>query len=73
METILKYKCSVCGAETDWDELLEGEPLCVACWDIRAGVDNELAAYRRRYYQEHKDELAAYQRRYYQEHKDAEQ
>lgn len=54
MIEVTKVKCSQCGAETEWEESLGDEPLCVNCWDARSGIDNEAAARRRRYYQEHK-------------------
>jgi len=54
--------CSRCGALTEWDDSLEVPPLCVACWDGRAGIDKEVAASKRAYYEAHKDEVAAYQR-----------
>ncbi|MBA7627271.1 hypothetical protein ES703_34733 [subsurface metagenome] len=70
MVTELRVRCSKCGAATDWDTELGEQPLCVDCWDDRAGVGNQVAAYQRRYYQEHQDQAAAYQRRYRQEHQD---
>jgi hypothetical protein len=63
-------KCSICGAWTEWDDSLKVPPLCVACWDNRAGADNEVAACKRAYYEAHKDEVAAYQRAYREAHKD---
>jgi hypothetical protein len=62
-------ECSICGALTEWDESL-GPPLCVECWDIRAGVDNKLAACKRAYYEANKDKVAAYQRAYREANKD---
>jgi hypothetical protein len=44
-------------------------PQCVYDFE-KTLVPPNVAAYQRRYYQEHKDEVAAYHRRYYQEHKD---
>jgi len=55
VETLVK--CSNCGAPTEWDESM-GPPLCVACWDGKSGVDNEVAAKGRAYYEAHKDEVA---------------
>lgn len=37
---------------TEWDESLGDEPLCVDCWDARSGVENEVAARKRRYREE---------------------
>lgn len=68
VETLVK--CSICGADTEWDEACGSDPVCVDCWDARADKDNELAAYKRAYYQAHKEELAAKQRAYYQAHKE---
>ena len=30
---IVRERCSVCGAETDWDYNLGESPLCAECWD----------------------------------------
>ena len=65
----VKYKCIICGAETDWDEEFGDKPICVKCWDKGFGADNKQAARQRKYRQEHKAELAACQRKWYQEHK----
>jgi len=66
------YRCIVCGSETEWDDALGDSPLCVACWDARADIDidDELAAKRKAYREEHKDELAAKKKAYREEHKD---
>lgn len=70
MEVAIKYKCTSCGAETDWDFALGDNPICVTCWDRGFKSANKRRARDRRYYQKHKAERTAYQRRYYQEHKD---
>jgi hypothetical protein len=73
MATVQKneiYNCSICGKETEWDFSIGENPICVDCWDSRAGADNEIAAKQRHYREEHKDEIAAKQRHYREEHKD---
>ena len=62
--------CSRCGAPTEWDESYGPAPLCVACWDDKAGKDNDRAAYKRAYNQAHREEQAAYKRAYYQAHRE---
>jgi hypothetical protein len=49
------YKCSLCGRQTEWDFSLGLEPLCVSCWDARAGVDNKVAAIWRAWYEKNKE------------------
>ena len=63
-------KCVKCGRDTEWDDDMGNDPLCMICWDQNSEVDNELAAKKRKYRIEHKDELAANQRKYRIEHKD---
>jgi len=48
------YYCAYCGRATDWDDDYGAEPVCVDCWDARAGSEHEVAARKRRYREEHK-------------------
>lgn len=36
MLKVVLTKCVKCGAETEWEYVLGGEPLCVDCWDSEA-------------------------------------
>jgi len=51
---ISRFICSQCGKETEWDEALGPQPLCIDCWDKTTDNWNPRAAYQRRYRQEHK-------------------
>ena len=59
-----KYRCSKCGALTEWDDCL-GKPLCVKCWDklVEENILAEKAEYNRRYYEAHRAEKAEYKPR----------
>ncbi len=63
-------KCSICGADTEWDDSYREDPICVSCWDARAGKDNKVAARMRAYYQAHREEVAARKRAHYQAHRE---
>ena len=71
--TVTLYICSQCGAPTEWDETLGPKPLCAKCWDKAADNWSPGAAYRRKYYQAHREEQAAYRRKYYQAHREEHQ
>lgn len=63
------YRCSRCGVETDWEEVLGSNPLCAVCWDSEADVVTP--AERKALYREaHKDEIRVYSRMYAEAHKD---
>ena len=42
MITELLAKCSICGANTEWDNMWGKKPLCVVCWDAQAEEDYEV-------------------------------
>jgi len=35
-------KCSICGADTEWDDIWGEKPLCAVCWDAQAEEDREV-------------------------------
>ena len=55
------YLCSKCGKETEWDEDMGQEPLCVVCWDGLAWkmFEDKAAAARKAYREANKDKVAA--------------
>jgi hypothetical protein len=41
MKAEVLVECSICGADTEWDDIWGKKPLCVACWDAQAQEDYE--------------------------------
>lgn len=67
MEAVV-CRCSKCGIETDWEEVLGPNPLCVVCWDSEADVVT-LAERKALYREAHKAGIQAYNSRYREAHK----
>ena len=66
------YKCTRCGADTEWDFNLGIDPLCANCWDNASEkyLKEIFAAGHRAYREANKDKVAAGQRAYREANKD---
>jgi len=72
MSVALAFKCSKCGAKTDWDFDLGPSPLCTSCWDSQVEIIHreKVAAYQRDYRQRNREKAAANKRDYRQRNRE---